>query len=506
MFAWAFNLAFLRRNKKDFWEDMDDKPLDLTKKAPIESAKEAEPLTPARYVSAKRELSKPVENSTGATELESMKSVHSHQINRENKAEELEGAGKDDKQMNFVDRFSSYTYGRSGQVQDGENNLEPNSLKSKQVCTDIRVSIIKSPIKNKRNVFKDERTATNGPSYNSGAQRHRYTDFSIVRLIQDDQKITILQNCDANERRDYISNEPSTSFSSSLTCPAKNFSPRGESSQSLESGRNATKEKSMKSVYTHKLSKENETLVSGDMIPGSYVMIEKKTTKIPATNSRTKRHKSFDSASDVNHKSKPRIFYDEGCRQRPTARCSCSGPSTSACCSYDSPVIQGHPMNSDQELPLLCEHCRHSNNVEKHSRCEQCTKSHSRSDGLQVRMDTEEQPFVCKKCEKTFTTSTKLLQHSKIHTEDRRYKCKTCDKSFHKKCNLENHNRTHTGEKPYKCEECGKTFSLSYNLKMHNRIHTGEKPYICAICGKGFKQKHHLKGHESTHKDKMKKE
>ncbi|GBO43541.1 Zinc finger protein 732, partial [Araneus ventricosus] len=466
MFAWSFNLAFLHRNKKDFYEDMDDKLLDLSKEAPIESVKEDEPLTPSIYVSSHGELSKPVEKRRWATEQECMKSVPSHQINREKKEENLEGAAKDEKGMNFVDRFSSYTYGRSGNVQDGEKNLEPNSLKSSQVCTAIRVSLVKSPIKNNRNIVKDERTATDGPAGNSGAQRHRYSDFSIARLMQDDHKITIHQNCDSNEHRDYMSNEHSTSFSSSLACPGKAFSPRGESSQSLESGRKATKEESMKSVHAHKLSKENETLVSGDMIPESYVKIEKKTSKIPATNSRTKRHKSFDSASDVKHKSKPRIFDDQGCRQRATARCSCSRPSTSASCSYDSPLIQGHPMNSDQELPFFCEQCRrsllcHSNNVDKHSRSEQCTKRLSRSDGLQVRMDTEEQSFVSKKCEKTFTTSKILFRHSKIHTEDRRYKCKTCDKVFYHKSNLEIHNRSHTGEKPYKCEECGSAFAQS---------------------------------------------
>ncbi|GBN72364.1 hypothetical protein AVEN_246143-1 [Araneus ventricosus] len=332
MFAWSFNLAFLHRNKKDFCEDMDDKLLDLSKEAPIESVKEDEPLNPTIYVSSHGELSKPVEERRWATEQVCMKSVPSHQINREKKEENLEGAAKDEKGMNFVDRFSSYTYGRSGHVQDGEKNLEPYSLKSNQLCTAIRVSLVKSPIKNKRNIVKDESSATDGPA-------------------------------------------------------VKTFSPRGESSQLLESGRKATKGESMKSVYAHKLCKENETLVSGDMIPGSYVMNKKKTSKVPATISRTKRHKTFDSASDVKHKSKARIF-DEGCRQRATARCSCSRPSTSACCSYDSPVIQGHPMNSDQELPLFCERFRHSNNVEEHSKCEQCTKRLSRSDGLQVQMDT----------------------------------------------------------------------------------------------------------------------
>ncbi|GBL71689.1 hypothetical protein AVEN_238212-1, partial [Araneus ventricosus] len=286
---------------------MDDKPLDLSKKTPVESAKEAEPLTPAIYVSSHGEISKLVEKSRWITEKESLNSVHSHQINKENKAEKLEGAAKDEKGRTFVDRFSSYTYGRSGHVQDGEKNLEPNSPKSNQVCTAIRVSLVKSPIKNKRNIVKDERTARDGHSCNSRAQRHRYSGFSIVRPMQDDHKITIHQKCVANERRHYMSNVPSKSFSSSLACPAKAFSPRGESLQSLESGRKTTKEESMKSVYAHKLSKEIE------------------------------RHKSFDSASDVKHKSKPRIFDDQGCRQRATVRCSCSRPSTSACCSYESP-------------------------------------------------------------------------------------------------------------------------------------------------------------------------
>ena len=43
-----------------------------------------------------------------------------------------------------------------------------------------------------------------------------------------------------------------------------------------------------------------------------------------------------------------------------------------------------------------------------------------------------------------------------------------------------------TNNKPFRCTDCSKTFARAQEKKVHERIHSGEKPYSCSLCDKKF--------------------
>uniref|UniRef100_A0A0P4WIF1 C2H2-type domain-containing protein n=1 Tax=Scylla olivacea TaxID=85551 RepID=A0A0P4WIF1_SCYOL len=113
--------------------------------------------------------------------------------------------------------------------------------------------------------------------------------------------------------------------------------------------------------------------------------------------------------------------------------------------------------------------------------------------------ENQERNFHCEQCGSSFTNSSNLRSHMRIHSGVRPYVCVVCGKSFIQSSNLKAHKRVHTGERPYQCSECGQTFSRSSHLVGHKRTHTGERPYICGICGEAFFTSSHLRNHVRRH-------
>ena len=115
-------------------------------------------------------------------------------------------------------------------------------------------------------------------------------------------------------------------------------------------------------------------------------------------------------------------------------------------------------------------------------------------------LTSQEAPFFCLECKKSFSTESGYLKHQHLHTSNqiqKQFSCKYCQKTYTSGSALKMHIRTHT--LPCKCAQCGKSFSRPWLLQGHMRTHTGEKPFSCTHCNRNFADKSNLRAHLQTH-------
>ena len=72
--------------------------------------------------------------------------------------------------------------------------------------------------------------------------------------------------------------------------------------------------------------------------------------------------------------------------------------------------------------------------------------------------------FSCEKCDKSFYVEEKLEKHAVTHLST---KCEVCDKQFSRLSHLQKHRLIHTNERPYSCRKCDKSFNDKSSLKQH---------------------------------------
>lgn len=142
-----------------------------------------------------------------------------------------------------------------------------------------------------------------------------------------------------------------------------------------------------------------------------------------------------------------------------------------------------------QELTthLRLKQCKFEENIENSLKCEQCPFSSNSSSELLFHKALHTEAVIFEEDDKD--PKVKSIP---------RYKCPICDKIF-PRVSLLGHIRQHTQERPFICTICGKSFARKNNLQYHVKNHgntgyrrnfkkpvSNEKPFLCSTCGSSF--------------------
>ncbi|XP_055298979.1 zinc finger protein 814-like [Sitodiplosis mosellana] len=139
----------------------------------------------------------------------------------------------------------------------------------------------------------------------------------------------------------------------------------------------------------------------------------------------------------------------------------------------------------------------------KQFKCEICSKAFSskghltrhelihlkdtlpRDDPRIKRHNYEHELVECEICSKRLQR-VHLKGHIKLHTDEKPFQCDICHKSFKTKQNVRKHKVRHTDEQPFECSFCSQKFKTQRNQRNHELVHRNEQPHACPFCNKKF--------------------
>ncbi|KAL4222408.1 hypothetical protein ACF0H5_018447 [Mactra antiquata] len=183
------------------------------------------------------------------------------------------------------------------------------------------------------------------------------------------------------------------------------------------------------------------------------------------------------------------------------------------CCKRFVPCkMKIHLMSHTDERPFKCDKCpksykyrhnflehRASHEEVKPFYCEICgqgmTTGYALKNHKLVHHSTSK-PFICEECGAAFKLKSRLTRHESTHTGIKSQQCELCGMKFARRYNLTIHVRSvHNKDKRFTCNKCDKNFLTNYQLKVHLMKHSGERPYKCSVCTTGYIEKKELKKH-----------
>ncbi|KAG7157414.1 Zinc finger protein 91-like 1, partial [Homarus americanus] len=169
------------------------------------------------------------------------------------------------------------------------------------------------------------------------------------------------------------------------------------------------------------------------------------------------------------------------------------------------------------DVDVLCDHYTNSHTGDQEVYCDVCSVGCATDQQLEQHkqlhlfeeqqsmihtIPTEEFPFVCPVCGKSFRKHQEFVRHHRAHTHEKSYKCELCGAGFPLKSALDKHVLVHTGERPFKCDICLKSFRQSAALVRHKLwTHRLKNQNKCELCGKTFFTPALLSYHLDSHGD-----